>query len=406
MIKELALALIAGILSAYYCGTVVPVWAVVLSLVLSVAGILLINRMRICGVGAALLFSFSMGFAVMKADMQSGRSDAFGMPRTVEAAMTVQRQALLQRFRNGDQLGDDEYAVVAAMTLGDKRHVHGGLKRIYSISGAAHVFALSGMHVGILYGLLMLLLPSRIYPRIFAFVSVAAIWGFVFLVGLHASLMRAAVMVSVFSCCRLLRRRTDSLSKLALAITILLLLRPSWLFDIGFQMSFAAVLGITMLYTPICLLIHFPSPNALLSPWLRAVYWVEQWLWNISVLSFCAQLFVLPLLAHYFGRLSVYSMLSNLVVSPLATFVIAFAIMVLVLSSLSAVLPFMAVLTKCAAWALYHTTHLMNTALANISALPGSHIDGLRINEWQTVCLYAIVGIAISLVRKVCRQAA
>ena len=109
------------------------------------------------------------------------------------------------------------YAVVAAMTLGDKSQLTKELRDTYAISGASHILALSGLHLGIIYTLLSLLLSRRRWQVLSQVVIIVCIWLFVFLVGLSASVVRSAVMVSIYALLSLGHRDKLSVNTLAFA---------------------------------------------------------------------------------------------------------------------------------------------------------------------------------------------
>jgi competence protein ComEC len=110
------------------------------------------------------------------------------------------RNQLLSRLNPVAEENDDAYAVVAAMALGDKSALTQELKDVYSVTGASHILALSGLHLGIIYGLLMFLSGRRkLFTIHFSLFTIICIWGFVFLVGMSTSVMRSAVMLSVYA---------------------------------------------------------------------------------------------------------------------------------------------------------------------------------------------------------------
>ena len=156
------------------------------------------------------------------------------------------RHQLLERYR---QMGaaDDQYAVLAAMTLGDKSAMSSTLRQVYAVSGASHVLALSGLHLGIIYMLLSLLVVNRRLRLLSQVMIVTAIWAFALLVGLPASVVRAAVMISLYALLSLAGRNRMSVNALAVAALCILMVNPDSLADVGFQLSFLAMLAILLL---------------------------------------------------------------------------------------------------------------------------------------------------------------
>ena len=300
------------------------------------------------------------------------------LDRTVLAAMKF-RQATLRRYLSLG-LDDDEMAVAVAMALGDRSRITNDLRDIYSISGASHVLALSGLHLGIIYMLLSLLVGARRLGMFREMLIIGGIWSYALFTGLSPSVVRASVMITVFALTSLIHRRRMSLNALALTAIVMLVVQPLLLYDVGFQMSFMAVLAILVFYKPIYRLV---SAEYLLA------HPVQKWLWAMVVVSCCAQVGVAPLTAYYFGRFSVYFLLTNLLVIPLATLVLYLTALMFVSTLLPPLLPWVARLlalvvggqTQMARW---------------VASLPGSHIDGISINRLQLMLVYvAIAALAV-----------
>ena len=159
------------------------------------------------------------------------------------------RQQLLAHYE-AQGLEGEQYAVVAAMTLGDKSALTKDVREVYAVTGAAHVLALSGLHLGIIYALLSLLVVGRRWQMLSQLVCILGIWAFAFLVGLSASVVRSAIMLTVYALLSLGHRDKMSLNTLAFTAILMLVVSPRSLFDIGFQLSFMAVASI-LLWLPV-----------------------------------------------------------------------------------------------------------------------------------------------------------
>jgi competence protein ComEC len=264
------------------------------------------------------------------------------------------------------------------MTLGDKSAMTRELRDVYAVSGASHVLALSGLHLGIIYMLLSLLIVGRRLRYVILPVVVLAIWAFVLLTGLPVSVVRAAVMISLYALLSLIHRGHFSLNALSLAALLILTVSPDSLWDVGFQLSFAAMVAILtvqpLLARPVSETYLFDRP-------------VLRWLWGIVTVSVAAQIGTAPLIAYYFGRLPLYFLLTNLLVIPAAT-VIIWLVPVALLQPVAGVL-----LLKCVSW--------LNAALTLIAQRqPGASIDGLRPSVLQTLLVYDdIVSLFLIVVR-------
>lgn len=278
-----------------------------------------------------------------------------------------QRERLLSHYHRQGVEGE-AYAIVAATTLGDKSAIGKDLRQTYNVSGAAHVLALSGMHIGIIYTLLSILMTGRRRRIVTQVVLVAAIWGFVFLVGMPVSAVRAATMFSLYALLSLGYREKMSINALAFTALVILLVSPYTLFDIGFQMSYMAVLNI-LVWMPV--MERWPSQAFLQRHRLL------RWLWGLTAVSIAAQVGVAPLVAYYFGRVSTYFLLTNFLVLPAVTLILWLAPATLVIAPLSPVLT--AVVSG------------LNTGLRVISRLPGSSIEGLHPTLLQVLLVYVLM---------------
>lgn len=290
-----------------------------------------------------------------------------------------QRRAMLLETCRDKGINGDEYAVVAAMTLGERGAVNDSLRRTYDISGAAHVFALSGLHIGIIYMILGLLLPKRRYKPFTVTVKVTLLWMFVLLVGFHASILRAAIMTSVYSVVSAFSRKTDTMDVLVMTAVLLLVFMPEWLFDVGFQMSFLAVASIILIYRPINVCMPEEMP------------WALRYFVGMILVTLAANIGVMPLIAHYFGMMSVYFIFSGIVISPCAFLIIMLAVCLFFFIAVAAMLPFFSPIADGAAWLLNHVLSLQNHYLTWVASLPYASIEGVHINAKQTAVIYVLI---------------
>lgn len=287
---------------------------------------------------------------------------------TVEARRI--REKLLERYRCYGADGSS-YAVLAAMTLGDKSALSKELREDYSIAGASHVLALSGLHLSIIYTILLLLTfgyRRRWLPQV---LIMLAVWSYVVLVGMSASVVRSAVMLTIVSMVTILNRGSVLLNSLSFAAFVMLLCNPLTLYDIGFEMSFMAVLGIAML-EPLMRPRHLPK-----NIFQKLLYMI----WGVISVSIAAQVGTAPLVAYYFGRFSCYFIITNLIVIPCAT-IILYGVVAL------AVLSWWHLLANHIASALILITGFMNTVLHRIASLPGASIDGISLSPLQVLAVY------------------
>lgn len=277
------------------------------------------------------------------------------------------RSRLLQRLAVEGQK-DVSYAVVAAMVLGDKSALTKELRDVYAVTGASHVLALSGLHLGIIYTLLSLLIVGRRWQMISQVLIVLCIWAFVFLVGMSTSIIRSATMFTVYALLSLGHRDKMTVNTLAFTAIVMLMFHPLSLYDVGFQMSFMAVFAILVLMP---LMMRVFSMEYLLS------HQTLRWIWSMVAVSCAAQIGVAPLIAYYFGRFSTYFLLTNLIVIPAATLILWLSPVVLVFPSLAYLLLY---IVKC-----------LNTVLGQIAVWPGASIEALHPSVLQTVMIYVVI---------------
>lgn len=333
------------------------------------------------------------------------------------------RNQLAEGFAHYGITGD-ENAVVTAMSLGDKSGIGSSLKSVYSHAGASHVLALSGMHLAIIYVILswgvmramlwlhavpdllweklpverneklkkviktlLSLQPSEQALRnIASVVIMLMIWFYVILVGMSPSVVRSALMLTVYGLSRMLFRKTDTISVLAITAFVTLMLSPQSLFDVGFQMSYLAVLGIGV-YMPRLMQLVFKedvnwSEDAPTFTMKNALMWV----YSSLALSFSAQIMVMPLVAYYFHSLPCYGLLSSLVVSVTAMLIVGISLFFLMALYLMPM-----IVCESVAYILNAVTHFQNVFLERITALPFATITDIDINVWQLVIVYVLI---------------
>ncbi len=226
-------------------------------------------------------------------------------------------------------LPSDTTSLLKAMLLGRREGMSLELRELYSQAGASHILALSGLHLGVLFGAFNAVLfhtVSRAAIRwTVGMVSIIIMWAYVFLTGASPSLVRSAVMTTLVVLSFIRQSGFSSWHTLGVAGFVILLVTPSALWSIGFQLSFAGVAGIFLFFRPLC---------RLMNPRRRIIYP----LWQAFCVSFSAQLAVSPLIAYYFHTFS----LSAFVLSPayvlLATLILYTGMMALLGSTWMAAL--------------------------------------------------------------------
>ncbi|MBN2519533.1 MAG: ComEC family competence protein [Bacteroidales bacterium] len=244
-------------------------------------------------------------------------------------------------------LNGNELAIISALTLGYKNWLTREIKEVFSRSGAIHILAVSGLHVGILFLILNFFLQflnkykkGYIYK---SFIIITFIWVYATLAGLSPSILRASLMFTIMAAAKLLNRQTTVYHSLALSAFLILLIDPYSIKEIGFQLSYCAVAGIAFFHPKISRLIIARNP-------------ILCYLWDLITVSIAAQIFTFPFSLYYFHQFPVLFLVTNLIVIPLAFIVIIFVITGLILSFVPAIstliFQFVALLTRYIYYAL------------------------------------------------------
>ena len=264
---RLAVCMIIGIIIANYIALPIPMLPVFVGMVVVA---LLLRTHKYLQSMAILLCFLLMGMFLMQRQLSMpDDSQIISRIERSKQFFLSQRTKLLDRFANHGVDGD-AYAVVAAMSLGDKSALTRDLKETYSVSGASHVLALSGLHLGIIYILLSVFLPRRRWPALSQLLIILFIWAFVFLVGMSVSVVRSAIMLTVYGLLSIGNRDKMSVNALAFTAIVMLMWSPAWLFDVGFQMSFLAVFAI-LLFVPLFEDV-FPAEYLMKHRWIKRIW--------------------------------------------------------------------------------------------------------------------------------------
>lgn len=299
--------------------------------------------------------------------------------RTILKAQDFRQQAEQQLHTL--HIGEQDFAVIAAMAMGDKSALNQETKEAYSISGTSHILAVSGLHIGIIFQLIILLLGGKRRSKLTIILSTTIVWAYVIFIGFPASAVRAATMLSIYSMVLLSLRPDPTLNTLALAYIIMVLVNPFNIFDIGFQMSFLAV-GSILLFYPLFFCLLSSHSNI-----IRAI-------WGLFCVSLAAQIGTLPLIVFYFGRISCYSLITSFIAIPAATLILYLCVLLFILSPLTYI-SFLASptegLMQLVINVLTSITQFINTAFRLTSLLPGASIEHVHLSLLQLAILYVAI---------------
>jgi competence protein ComEC len=276
-----------------------------------------------------------------------------------------------------------ELSVASALLLGYRSTLDNETRQIYAGSGAMHILAVSGLHVGILYLMLVWMLgffSGLRYHRVFApAIILSVIWFYALLTGLSPSVTRAATMFTFLTVSRTSGRPAATLNFLAAAATFQLIADPFSLFMVGFQLSYLAVAGIVY---------YQPAIHSL----LRFGRHVPDRIGALVSLSFSAQLLIFPLIIYYFNQFPGYFPVTNIFAIPLAMAILYSGLSLFLFTWLEPVASILSSVLNLALLAL-------NSILNFISSLPFAIIDDIHSSPSLVLVLYAIV-LSITLFLK------
>ena len=271
-----------------------------------------------------------------------------------------------------------DVGVASALVLGVKDDLSGETKEAFSSTGAMHVLAVSGLHVGIVsVGLryLMLAIFGRAKARRWwrLLFQLAGVWFFVLLTGAGASVLRAGVMFSIVEIGLAQDRRASIFNSIAASAFLLLIFNPFLLFQVGFQLSYLALSGIVFFQPYIYKLWVFESS-------------IVDFFWKLSSVSVAAQLSTFPIGIYYFHHFPLSFFLSGMVVVPAATVLLPFTILIFLVDFLSTGL---ADFLGMGLAFLYH----WNTAfIFGLSQFEWMKLDGIYFSKWTVLLSFVIVG--------------
>ncbi|UJP66672.1 ComEC/Rec2 family competence protein [Mongoliitalea daihaiensis] len=267
--------------------------------------------------------------------------------------------------------------IANALLLGQKKDLDKEVSDAYATAGAMHILAVSGLHVGIIYGFFFLLVkPYRltIRKRVFylSFI-ILIIWCYALVTGMSPSVMRSATMFTIIGLAQMKSRSPSIFNAIALSAFLLLLFDPNLLYSVGFQLSYSALVGI-LLIQPLLVTLWLPSSK------------IVDYCWQITTVGVAAQVATFPLSALYFGIFPTYFMLSNLIAIPGAFLIMSVGVPYMLFSGIPGV-------ADGLAWITEQLIRVLNTLISLIQLLPAAKLTV----TWQlsTTWIYLIALVLI-----------
>ncbi|NDV59067.1 ComEC/Rec2 family competence protein [Bacteroides sp. 519] len=291
------------------------------------------------------------------------------------------RNYVLDRYK---QLGfaGDELAVLSALTVGYKDELSEEIRESFSISGASHVLALSGLHIGILFALMSFIFikcfgSGRKASILRATITIILLWCFALITGFSPSVVRSVCMFSLIAISQVFSGKLLTINSLAVSAFCMLLYNLVWLFDVGFQLSYTAVLGIVLIQPRIFGLLNVKNK-------------ILNYLWGLITVSIAAQIATAPLVLYYFSRFSTHFLLTNLWVVLLVTIIVYVAIVMLLASPVLWLSQFIADILNT-------LIGVLNYSVRWIEKLPYSSIDNIWVHHWDVFVFYLALFIGLIL---------
>lgn len=292
------------------------------------------------------------------------------------------RDFLLSTMRDLGIEGD-EYAVAAAILLGYDDTLPTELRQKYVAAGSMHILCVSGMHVGVVFMVFSYLLGFLNRRKTWQNVLKQSllllfIWFYALLAGLAPSILRSTIMLSFVIIGDMLKREGVLLNSLAASAFLLLCIDPANLFNVGFLLSYCAVIGIVVLQRPIYNLFY------------TKFKFLDK-IWELTAVTLAAQIATAPFSIYYFHQFPSYFWLSNLFMGPISTVVIIGGMVML----LVCFIPYINIgVAFCVKWMVY----AMNFIVTRVENLPFSIIKGLYVNTLEFVCLLIALLLLMMLI--------
>ncbi|HEV8080638.1 MAG TPA: ComEC/Rec2 family competence protein [Chitinophagaceae bacterium] len=285
------------------------------------------------------------------------------------------RQNVLNILQKNMQGHDDQLAIAEALLIGYTQDLDKDLVQAYSNTGVVHIIAISGMHLGLIYVMLVWLFNKIPFVKRSKIVKVTLIlsclWLFTLLTGGSASILRAAVMFSCIVIGKNFSRRASIYNALAASAFILLCYNPYFLWDVGFQLSYLAVVGIVIFQKPIYHLLYIKNN------WLNKI-------WQLVTVTLAAQILTFPVCLYYFHQFPTLFLFTNILLVPLSSLILFVEIFLVAFSWI----PFVGIYAGKFAWRLIW---LMNKIILWFNSLPISVWDAISISVVSTFLLYGFV---------------
>lgn len=293
------------------------------------------------------------------------------------------RSEILKNLRKSN-FNDRELTVLSALILGQQQEISPDILRDYQYAGAVHILSVSGLHVGFILLFINFALrrlpASKISNLARILIIIVSLWLFAIIAGMSASVVRAVTMFSFVAIGMHLKRDTNIFHTLLVSIFLILLCRPSFLFDVGFQLSYCALFFIIWLQ-PLFASVWKPKNK------------IIKYFWDILTVSFAAQIGTLPLSIFYFHQFPGLFFITNLVILPFLSVIMGFGLIATIIASFGRVPDFLVLLLE-------NMIACLNTIIAKIASWDDFVLVGIPLNGYLMSVLYLTIICTILYFKK------
>ncbi|MCL2510781.1 MAG: ComEC family competence protein [Bacteroidales bacterium] len=299
--------------------------------------------------------------------------------------MSLSLRSKLLKILEDSPLTPSEFGVVSAILLGYNDKLDSEQRASYANAGAAHILSVSGMHVGVIFiffSTLLSFLEKKKRGRVVRCVLLLLlIWSYALITGLALSVFRVAIMLSFVVVAQTLGRRKNKWNSIISSALFLLLINPLSFLELGFQLSYSAVIAIMIFQKPLYDLVQVST-------------WLGDKIWALITVAIAVQLGIAPVALYYFNQFPTWFLLTNLIVMPVTPFVIYTGMAVMFFSSF-------ATLKYLFGWLLLWEVRFLNNAVQWINELPYSLVVSINITLPETLLLiFTIIATATFVMKK------
>ncbi|NOT91671.1 ComEC/Rec2 family competence protein [Ferruginibacter sp.] len=295
------------------------------------------------------------------------------------------RENILATLRKNINTGKDELGIAEALLIGYTNDLDKDLVQAYSNTGVVHIIAISGMHLGLIYVMLVWLfarIPLVKKSKLSQVILIlSCLWLFSLLTGAAASVLRSAVMFTFITIGNNLTKKSSIYNSLAASAFVMLCYNPYYLWDVGFQLSYLAVVGIVVFQKPIYNLLYIKNKQ------------VDK-VWKLMAISLAAQIFTFPICIYYFHQFPNLFLITNIIAVPLSSIILYAEIFLVAFAWVPFVGEYLGKITGWLVW-------LMNKIILWVNSFSFAVWDKIPANIITTWLLYAVViGISAWLINK------